>query len=195
MSARLDFGSTFGLGLASFLAGLLLSACPTSNDDGDADCAPGQSGCECTADGLCDPGLMCSDNACVPVGETSDSDGGTETDASDTDTGTGDGDPSTDCHPLMIDCPQVGTTCTWTGAEFLCTQGEIAIGDSCVPDDPVCISGFCAPMAMVPGCPSTHCCAAFCDLNAPNCFAAGTTCVDYFPDGATSPEVGACLGM
>jgi hypothetical protein len=76
---------------------------------------------------------------------------------------------------------------------FLCSPAMIAVGDSCVPDSPVCVSGFCAPTELLPDCPSTHCCTSFCNLDTPNCQVVGTSCVDHFPDGATTPEVGACL--
>lgn len=189
MSARLALAASLAC-LASLLA------CAADPDDGnaDAECVAGRADCPCAANGACDPGLQCEGDLCVPSSETSgDGDPTGDGDPSTGDGDPGDGDPDTSCHPLMIDCSKIGTTCTWDGAQFSCTQGEIAIGDSCVPDSPVCISGFCAPMAMVPDCPSTHCCASFCNLDTPNCPIAGTACVDYFPDGATTPEVGACL--
>jgi hypothetical protein len=173
----------------------LALACGQSSTDeasSETGCTPGSESCVCTAEGACDPGLACVADECVALDDTSttgDGDGGD----GDGDGGDGDGEGDTSCHPLMITCPIVGTTCTWDGQEFLCAPGMIALGDSCDPANPVCISGFCAPMGMLPNCPSTHCCTAFCNLDSPFCPDASTQCVDYFPPGATTPEVGACL--
>jgi hypothetical protein len=167
-----------------------------STEDGASEetgeCTPGTETCACAPDGVCDSGLICVSNQCIADDGTSTGPGDGDGDTGDGDGDTGDGDGDQSCHPLMIDCP-VGETCTWDGQMFLCSTAIIKFGDSCVPDEPVCISGFCAPQAMLPDCPSTHCCTPFCNLDSPNCPMAGTECVDFFPDGATTPEVGACL--
>jgi len=181
---------------AGTLAGLL--GCSDSGGEA-GDCVDGALGCACVEGNTCNPGLSCSTGVCVAAsgetGTSGDGDGDISGDGDPTtSSGDGDGEPGpTTCHPLMpADCPVVGTTCTWDGEQFQCQPAMIKIGDSCVPDSPRCISGFCAPMETLADCPSTHCCAAFCNLDAPNC-PAGSSCVDYFPDGATTAEVGACL--
>ncbi|PRP92714.1 hypothetical protein ENSA5_47550 [Enhygromyxa salina] len=189
--------------LGGCLLGVVLGCGESSNDEGvdfeTGACPISTEGCACTSSGECDPGLVCDAQVCVAGGDTTgdgdgdtgDGDGDGDGDTGDGDTGDGDGDMS--CHPLMVDCPTVGTTCTWDGAMFTCLPGIIALGDSCDPATPQCISGFCAPMGMLFDCPSNYCCAGFCNLDSPTCSQAGTQCVEYFPDGATTPNVGACL--
>jgi hypothetical protein len=147
---------------------------PTNDEDTETGCLPGSADCPAET-------------------STGDGDGDGDGDTQGDGDGDGDGDGETTCHPLMISCPTVGQTCTWDGSEFRCVPSITKLGDSCVPDMPQCVSGFCAPMAEVPGCPSTHCCAAFCNLDSPFCPIEGTTCVEYFPAGATTPNVGACV--
>jgi hypothetical protein len=183
---------------AGLLLGSLLGCTDSTADVGESEvgeCPVGTQDCPCTDVGGCDPGLHCDANVCHGYdtetgGETGDGDGDGDGDPE----GDGDGDGDTTCHPLMVDCPVIGTTCTWDEQQFLCLPGMIKIGDSCDPSMPQCISGFCAPMAMLPDCPSNFCCASFCNLDSPNCAGPGTNCVEHFPDGATTPNVGACLG-
>ncbi|MCA9699606.1 MAG: hypothetical protein KC431_18915 [Myxococcales bacterium] len=134
------------------------------------------------------------DTTTTDTGDTGDS--GTTTDSSDTTTTdtTTTTTGSEDCDPLAISCPVIGESCTWDGSTFHCAPGMTKLGDSCVPGgDLGCIAGFCAPQAEVPGCPSMDCCAGFCNLEMPYCSFAGTSCMPYFPAGATDPKVGACI--
>jgi hypothetical protein len=183
--------------MAGWFLGCVLGCNDSSTDVGESEtggCPAGTQDCACTDAGGCDPGLTCESDVCLAGDtETGDGDGDGDGDGTETGDGDGDGDGDTTCHPLMVDCPVIGTTCTWDTEMFTCLPGLIAVGDSCDPSMPQCISGFCAPMAMLPDCPSTFCCTSFCNLDVPNC-APGTSCVAYFPEGATTPNVGACLG-
>ncbi|MFO7562161.1 MAG: hypothetical protein R6X02_05930 [Enhygromyxa sp.] len=171
------------LALAVTLPSLACVESTTDEDSSESGCLPGSQDCA-AEDESSTSGQGDGDGDDQTEGE-GDGDGEAE--------GDGDGEDGP-CHPLMISCSTIGETCTWDGEQFLCAPSMIKLGDSCVPDMPQCVSGFCAPMDRVPGCPSTHCCASFCNLDSPFCTTEGTSCVEYFPPGATSPEVGACLG-
>jgi hypothetical protein len=72
--------------VSAFFAGLALEGCKDQ-------CVVGAEGCECTAGGACDPGLVCLSKTCVNAGPNYDTGADAETSGNNTDpTGDGDGD-------------------------------------------------------------------------------------------------------
>lgn len=110
------------------------------------------------------------------------------------------------CDPLLQDCPYSMTACYPTDDGFYCVadasgdDGEL--GDACEYIN-VCAPGlFCATAQVVPGCATSGCCAAFCDLSTPGaseaCAAAapGTACVPWYSDGEAPADarwIGVCV--
>lgn len=116
-------------------------------------------------------------------------------------TGVGTGGPcfeSPSCDPLAPSCSG-STRCVPNNGSFVCTEvppetNEASVGEPCsgVLD---CAEGSVCAAVGVPGCDAGgSCCAAVCDLEAPQC-PGGTTCTPYAPGGSTLcyDHVGVCV--
>ena len=102
------------------------------------------------------------------------------------------------CDPLGSDC-DADEVCVPVSSRFVCTtnaapKGAGNDGDPCEYTN-VCNPGLvCLGAEFVPGCEGdTGCCAAYCDLAAPDCD--GTSCLPWFDEGQAPEEldhVGVC---
>ena len=99
------------------------------------------------------------------------------------------------CDPLLQDCDGLG--CFWAGTSFECifaTQ-DIPTGEPCGYINDCAPGNLCTNADVLPGCEGASCCAAFCDLDAPDCAIEGTECMPFFTEGEAPPgqeNVGVC---
>lgn len=101
------------------------------------------------------------------------------------------------CDPLLQDCEQEGSGCFWDGSLFNCDPaGDIPTNEPCgyIND---CLPGHvCSGAESLPGCNGSACCAAFCELDNPQCAIADTECISFFDEGSAPPDlvnVGVCV--
>jgi hypothetical protein len=103
------------------------------------------------------------------------------------------------CDPLLQSCPG-DYGCFWAGNHFQCAlvSKPSGQGEAC-EKYPDCLPGFgCVDKALQPGCGDASnpgCCAAWCDLEAPDC-GAGLECVAFFDDvdiPAWLANIGICV--
>ncbi len=105
------------------------------------------------------------------------------------------------CDPLTMEC-SVGQVCAPVGESFLCTTDVSAdmgaAGDPCASFNACDPGHMCGPPNFVPGCATSGCCTALCDLTdpMPACLP-DQQCLPYFMPG-TAPEqyidLGVCIG-
>lgn len=116
--------------LRHLLVGLLLSlvtmTISCSDDPAEADCTPGDEGCECSASDRCFPGLQCLSGICVEDGTGLD--GGVE-------------------DAQMESCELGPPTCVSPQARRFCSGGQI-IQEICATDQ-TCRGGRCVALADV----------------------------------------------
>lgn len=107
---------------------------------------------------------------------------------------------ASNCDPGMPACPQ-GLGCRQVEDRFVCQMAlDTDIGGVGDPCEETTLRGCastlaCMPGALIPGCGSSSCCAATCDLNGSGeeCDAS-TVCASMFADPAPAYEaVGACF--
>lgn len=103
------------------------------------------------------------------------------------------------CNPLLQDC---------IGDAYGCLPNDLQTGFWCQlvsdggPTDTPCTAHeqcteghFCADEGQVSQCADSRCCAAFCDLSAPQCPNIGESCLPWFTPGSAPPpydKVGRC---
>lgn len=104
------------------------------------------------------------------------------------------------CDPLLGNCEQPDTQCSWSGDDFHCLMpgGGHQAGEPCQALN-ACASGLLcgAAEAVAPSCDlaAYGCCTPFCDLTAPDCFDPAQACVPWWSGGAPPGQenLGVCL--
>lgn len=103
------------------------------------------------------------------------------------------------CDPLIQNCVSTADWCfyNYMSGRFVCKAAteDLPTGAPCTTIDG-CVGGnTCLQAEVFPSCDGFACCAAFCDLTAPNCTQPGTKCVSLFGESA-APEfvnLGVCI--
>ncbi|PRP92438.1 hypothetical protein ENSA5_49460 [Enhygromyxa salina] len=101
------------------------------------------------------------------------------------------------CDPLLQGCSE-GLGCFWANNDFQCifTAGEIPEAEACAYINDCAPGLTCAAAEVLPSCSGSSCCAAYCDLAAPDCPQEGTECTPFFEEGLAPPtyeDVGLCI--
>jgi hypothetical protein len=99
------------------------------------------------------------------------------------------------CDPLLQDC-EAGSACHWGGDVFECMPetANLQLGEACGGVDECGAGLTCIDAAVLPDCAGASCCAAYCDVMAPDCQQMGTECVQYFdPSPPAYENVGVCV--
>jgi hypothetical protein len=101
------------------------------------------------------------------------------------------------CDPLVQDCND-GQGCYWTNADFQCVfaTSDYPEGEPCGYINDCAPGNACVVAETLPACDGASCCAAWCNLDAPDCSIPGTSCTPWFEQGeapAGLDHIGICV--